>query len=241
MMRVRTIVERTAATYRMRGFWGFVKAALICFLNRWRALSLTMPVIRRYQLRKFLRSEKPLKLHLGCGSKPLPGYINIDKYPASGADLVIPAHKLCFPDNSVYEICTSHMIEHLRPRDLELALQEWHRVLKSGGKLRIRCPNFELYVREWLEGGYDVRWGWGIINIFGHDDRGQGLLTRNGFTRERLQRLLLENGFETLRCEVTATRPELDGTIEYRPDGDLYYEGAKVNMPKVPYVDSLLR
>ncbi|MBC8458935.1 MAG: radical SAM protein [Deltaproteobacteria bacterium] len=34
MMRVRTIVERTAATYRMRGFWGFVKAALIYSLRK---------------------------------------------------------------------------------------------------------------------------------------------------------------------------------------------------------------
>ena len=121
------------------------------------------------------------------------------------------------------------MIEHLRPGEFALALSEWRRVLKVGGKLKIRCPNFEVYVREWLEGNYAVRWGWGIINIFGHDGRGEGMLTRNGFTRRRLDELLSANGFKTLHCEATETRPEMRRTIEFRVDGDLSYEGVKVN------------
>jgi hypothetical protein len=151
---------------------------------------------------------------------------------------VLPADRLPFPDNSVEEIYTSHMVEHWPRSEFPAALHEWHRVLKPGGRLRIRCPNFELYVREWLEGDYDYRWGRGIINIFGHDDRGPGTHHFTGFTAERLDRLLSENGFETLSCEVTATIPEYDNTVEYRPDGDICYEGTKVVLPKVLYVDS---
>ncbi|MCK5850653.1 MAG: glycosyltransferase [Kiritimatiellae bacterium] len=183
-------------------------------------------------------SEGKLRLHIGCGANSLSGYVNIDKYPVMGADITAQADRLRFPDNSVEEIYTSHMIEHLRPIELESALREWHRVLKPEGRLRIRCPNFELYLREWLEGDYESRWGWGIVNIFGHDNRGEGLLTRNGFTRERLDRLLSANGFETVHCEVISTRSETEGTIEYRQDGDLDYQGTKKVLPKVLYVDA---
>ncbi len=67
------------------------------------------------------------------------------------------------------EILASHLIEHLPRHDVIRALREWYRVLKIGGKLIVRCPNFELYVREWLEESPDYREGQGMMNIFGHD------------------------------------------------------------------------
>jgi len=249
MVKFQRLIKKAFAIYREQGLGGLGRAAhhrirhilalekVSLFLQMWSEDRRQKPSPRR--IRRFRDSDGRLRLHIGCGPNRLPGYVNIDKYPTSGADVVAPAHELRFPDNSVDEIYTSHVIEHLRPSELELALHEWYRVLKLGGKLRIRCPNFELYVQEWLEGDYEWRWSWGIINIFGHDNRGEGMLHHNGFTRERLGRYLSENGFETLRCEVTATRPEYDGTIEYRADGDIYYEGVKVNSLKILYVDAL--
>lgn len=171
--------------------------------------------------------EERLWLHVGCGQQHWTRYVNIDKYETRATDMVAPADHLEFPDNSVDVITTSHMIEHLTPREFRRALREWHRVLKPGGVLRITCPNFELYVREWLEGDYEWRWGWGIVNIFGWTDRGEGMRHRTGFTKERLEDLCKKAGFKTIFCQIGFTRPLTAGTVEYRSDGDLWYEGIK--------------
>jgi SAM-dependent methyltransferase len=187
---------------------------------------------------KYKFRGKPLKLNIGCGSQKLSDHINIDKYHSS-AQIKTPANVLPFQSNSVDVLYTSHMVEHLAPSVFNAALIEWHRVLKQDGKVMIRCPNFELYVKEWLEGDDEYREGWGIINVLGFSERGSGYLNRNGFTVRQINRLLNRKGFRTIRTEVTQTRPEYDTTPEFRENGDILYEGLKETRIKVLYVDAL--
>jgi SAM-dependent methyltransferase len=169
--------------------------------------------------------NRSVKLHIGCGKRYLKGYINIDKYPVDTADLIAPAHQLPYEDGTVDEIYTSHMIEHLPPDEFAAALAEWYRVLKMNGTLTIRCPNFELYVREWLLADYDYRWGWGIRNLLGWQDRGGGMLNRNGFSVRRLTNLLTAAGFLVRACYTTRTRARRG--VEFRENGDIYCEATK--------------
>ena len=160
-----------------------------------------------------------MRLYVGCGKDKRLGYIGVDLYD-SAADVKAPAWDLPYDDGAVDEIYTSHMIEHLTPMDWRRTLVEWRRVLTKGGRLEVRCPNFELYVREWLEGDYEYRQHWGIINIFGWQDRGPGMLTRSGFTVERLRRELADAGFKVEVCQTMRTRQKKGP--EYRPNGDLF-------------------
>ena len=125
-----------------------------------------------------------MKINVGSGNAPLEGYVNIDLYNEA-ADLQCPAHSIPYPNESVDEIYTSHMIEHLLPSEFELALREWKRLLKPGGKLIIRCPNFLLYVQEFLDANCQERWSWGITNLLGWQNRGPGMWNHNGFTVRR--------------------------------------------------------
>ena len=54
-----------------------------------------------------------MKLNLGCGSKILDGYTNVDKYDYFKADLVHDLETFPYPfkDNSVEEIIISHVLE----------------------------------------------------------------------------------------------------------------------------------
>jgi SAM-dependent methyltransferase len=188
----------------------------------------------------------PLRLHLGCGSVHLDGYVNLDKYPTKGADRVMSADRLYYADESVDEICSSHMIEHLNVEELDEALREWRRVLKPHGRVVVRCPNFEIYLREWLAGDDEYRLGWGRTNLFGHSNRGEGLWHRHGFSPGSLTLLFEKHGFSTVKCEVAATRPEYDHTIEYRPDGDIIYQGERTpeeanNQSEATVTDDLLQ
>lgn len=166
-----------------------------------------------------------LKLNIGCGNQRLEGYINIDKYPTDAADIICPSCELKNADNSVDEIFSSHMIEHLTGCDLHLTMLEWFRVLKSGGKLIVRCPNFELYVKEYLDGDEEYKTGWGLINIFGWQDRGEGMLHRTGFTVARLAKSVEHYGFTIQRCETTRTRQKRGP--EFRENGDIICECIK--------------
>jgi len=82
-----------------------------------------------------------LKLNIGCGSKLLNGYLNIDKYPASElvlkGDLTtgIPLESACAD-----EILLDNVIEHVT--SVVDSMREAHRLLKTGGVLRILTPHY---------------------------------------------------------------------------------------------------
>ena len=184
---------------------------------------------RRLHIRE-LRRKGIIKLNLGCGDDIKYDYINIDKYNPE-ADLNMDICKLRnFRTDTVCEINAKWVLEHL-PRNIQV-LKEWRRVLKPGGKLTVRVPNFELYLREYLEGDLDYKMGikedkeghegWGIINIFGHDK--DGMYHTNGFTVDTLKKTLEEAGFRIKKCEIM---PNLQIRFEYRENGDIYCEAVK--------------
>jgi len=92
------------------------------------------------------------KLHIGCGSKYIPGFIHIDARDLPHVDYVTPAEKLdMFTDGTVDLIYTCHMLEHLHRYEIDAALKEWYRVLKPGGTLRIAVPDFEKIAEVYLK------------------------------------------------------------------------------------------
>ncbi len=81
-----------------------------------------------------------VRLNLGCGRSPLPGWVNIDSGALPGVDLVVDLEKasLPFEDSSVSEIHASHVLEHIR-NALGL-MQELHRVARPGALATFRVP-----------------------------------------------------------------------------------------------------
>ena len=56
-----------------------------------------------------------MKLNLGCGSKILDGYTNVDKFDYYKPDVVHDLETFPYPfeNNSVDEILISHVLEHI--------------------------------------------------------------------------------------------------------------------------------
>lgn len=87
---------------------------------------------------------KKLKLHLGCGSKFIPGFKHMDVVERDHIDFVGDIkHLKMFKTNSVDLIYASHVLEHFKRNEIDSVLKEWNRVLKVGGILRISVPGFE--------------------------------------------------------------------------------------------------
>lgn len=71
-----------------------------------------------------------MRLNLGCGRRPLTGFVNIDRHPGPGVDLVLDLGRepFPFPPESIDEVVSSHFLEHVS--DFGFLLSEVHRVLK---------------------------------------------------------------------------------------------------------------
>ena len=93
-----------------------------------------------------------MKLHLGCWHRNIPGFINVDlcdfehiDYKSSIDDLSM------FDDSSVELIYSSHSLEYFDREEMDHALKEYHRVLKTGGTLRVAVPDFEALLQVYNE------------------------------------------------------------------------------------------
>ena len=93
-----------------------------------------------------------LKLHLGCGPKVLPGWLNIDMTKHDGAAVMrMPDGLRRFESNSVAHVYCSHMVEHISyPGEVLTFAREIHRLLKPGGALRFVVPGIERIIRAYV-------------------------------------------------------------------------------------------
>tara|TARA_R110000751_G_scaffold145624_2_gene249187 strand:+ start:25 stop:645 length:621 start_codon:yes stop_codon:yes gene_type:complete len=110
-------------------------------------------------------SSVNIRLNLGCASRLLEGYTNIDmdsleditkRYPnliinnkqkfLQGDVLSLP-----FEDSSVSEVRADAILEHMSFLEEPLFFKEVTRVLKPGGIINISVPDFENMVTKWLE------------------------------------------------------------------------------------------
>lgn len=95
-----------------------------------------------------------MKLNLGCGDKILPGYVNVDVAPSRAGrkpDVLCDLHKLeSFTDDSADEILAVHVVEHFWRWEVVDVLREWVRVLKSGGRMVLECPNLRSACEQFL-------------------------------------------------------------------------------------------
>lgn len=103
----------------------------------------------------------PLKLNLGCGGRPLPGWVNIDKYDYNPADTSrtgsvydVKADICDLPvkDESVDQILLVHVVEHFPRWQTIDNLKHWVAKLRPGGLLIVEMPDLDKCIEWYLKG-----------------------------------------------------------------------------------------
>lgn len=93
-----------------------------------------------------------MKLNLGCGSKILDGFTNIDTRPLSGVVVDDVKTLNMFEDESADLIYACHVLEHVGRHDRANVLDRWLEILKPKGVLRVAVPDFEKVVQLYRDG-----------------------------------------------------------------------------------------
>ncbi len=152
-----------------------------------------------------------LKLHLGCGTVYLPGYVNID-YPSDvqtsqhvqtekSADEYCDIVALDYPADSIQEVRLHHVFEHFdRPTALRL-LTQWYGWLCDGGILTIETPDFDRSIKAYLFGDARTR-GKVLRHLFGSHDA-HWAVHYDGWYKAKYKEYLLALGFRNLKFSYT--------------------------------------
>lgn len=105
------------------------------------------------------------KIHLGCGSNVIPGWLNYDWEVGDKRDVVpwdLSKRNLPHMDGTVDFIYSEHFVEHIEPDQCLGLFKECYRILKKGGAMRVSTPNLLVVVDDYRRGRLD-RWhsvGW---------------------------------------------------------------------------------
>lgn len=181
----------------------------------WRAAHIS-PRRARKVAGEWLARGIPVRLEIGSGPR-LPGWVTLDRNPAAHVqhDLNAP---LPFPDASVDEIYSSHVFEHFSyPTPLLAIVRECHRVLRTGGTIRVAVPDASIYLRAYADpAAFDrerfcsepVGLSWrnrmDVVNFIAY----LGADHKYMFDQENLLDLLTEAGFRAAQARA------FDGSID---------------------------
>jgi|ERR1700730_841889 len=182
------------------------------------------------------RATFPLKVNVGCGAAPFPGWTNLDLDPGTQADVLWDVTDgLPFPDDSCGFIYSEHFLEHIPVQQGVLFLTECRRSLQAGGVVRIGMPCAQTLIREyheniWAKQPWLEKYGYAwvktraeYINICFRDWGHQWL-----YDLEELERRLREAGFSRIESAGwgESKYPELSQR-ETRPETLLICEATK--------------
>lgn len=111
------------------------------------------------------KPDGKVRLNLGAGGHNHPGYTPLDI--KDGTDV----RKLPYPDNSVEEVYASHLLEHFAHPERDRVVEEWARVLKPNGVLRIAVPDQKKLAKEMIESDESGNFGHAEAIMYGgHSD-----------------------------------------------------------------------
>jgi predicted SAM-dependent methyltransferase len=159
---------------------------------------------------------RPVKVHLGCGSKILTGWLNVDGLPGPGVDLVLDIERELgrLPDD-IEMIYSSHVIEHIHPDKLADVMATLYARMASGGQILIVTTDILGIVNHRLLGHRNGdAWEAALFGEVRSTDHPMAS-HRNCFTQQKLNGILSRAGFYHIGPFSLADYPELWALHDY--------------------------
>lgn len=169
---------------------------------------------------KVAAARENLRLNLGAGHVPRPGFINVDGRELPGIDVVADVMGLPFGPGEVSEIRSEHLLEHFPEERLRRELLPyWRSLLRSGGRLTAVVPDTTTMLRSHAAG--EMPFDELRQVLFGGQEY-EGDFHFTAFTEESLTELFRGAGFAQVVTVETGRRNGLCFEMELtaRVDSD---------------------
>lgn len=139
-------------------------------------------------------AETKILLNIGCGHKPIAGYLNVDRRSLPGVDVVAEADGLPFESGTVSEIYAAHLVEHFTLSTLKNRLfPYWLDMLAQQGTLKIIVPDMSSMIAAYTLG--DMSFSDLSEVTFGAQDYGDDFHYAM-FSPQSLKDVLISSGFK---------------------------------------------
>jgi predicted SAM-dependent methyltransferase len=143
--------------------------------------------------RRLSEMNGTIRVNVGCGEHPVPGYVNVDLRALPGIDVLADARRLPFEPGTLDEIASSHLVEHFREHQARTrVVPYWKSLLRSDGRLRIVCPNWAAMLERVQDGRMRLE-EFKLVTFGWQDYEGDDHFAM--YTPETLRALLADVGF----------------------------------------------
>lgn len=148
--------------------------------------------------RSVMKKGEKKVVDLGCGQlkdsyKTDEGEVlRVDWREDVNPDYRCDLRKLPFADNYFDIVFSSHTLEHFCPSEVGEVLDEWIRIMKKGGELRLILPNLEWAAQQIVNKEIDNN----VWNVLYGAQTYEENFHKSGFTKETLELLLAQRGFK---------------------------------------------
>ena len=143
----------------------------------------------------------PNKINIGCGYDIKEGFLNVDLTDVCYPDLVADTINLHMLPSGYYEyLYAKDVLEHVPRTKAEIALTEWHRILKPCGEIFIQVPNIINLAEmlKWVEHS-DISSQKGFIQCLFGTQAHEGDFHFSGFTPSQLEFCMRKIGFHDIK------------------------------------------
>lgn len=142
-----------------------------------------------------------MRLELGAGDRPTPGYVHQDIRELDDIEIVCDAcdvHLHVGP-SACDEIRATHMLEHLPYAETVGVLEQWRFALKPGGELYLEVPNLAWQASAYVSG--EISDEELVHYVYGEQDHEHNFHMA-GFTPGLLGKRLLQAGYVQVETGV---------------------------------------
>jgi len=172
-----------------------------------------------------MSQDETIRLNLGCGNKPLAGFVNVDmpgNYAGTKPEVFADISKpLPFEDASADEIHSFHCFEHFYRYEADAILTDWVRVLKPGGKLVLELPCMDKIIElfnAFIRAGKPIPTNLTLWGLYGDPSYAvPEMVHRWCYSQHELTTMMEANGLT-----VSSEKPQT-----HQPVRDMRLEGVK--------------